>query len=98
MINGTKAVAKLYVTEDVGNRHIFYLTKIETISADSRGLSKRVVPNSSADIADCSIAQLFDFVKNYNDRFEADSDKLRKAVRDFFNWVLSLFGKNTPSQ
>ena len=74
-IDGVHAIAKLYVTEEVGNINKFYLTKIEMVPADSRVLGKNAfAPNSSVDTK-ISIADIYNFVKSNNDEYEADSDE-----------------------
>lgn len=73
-VDGVKSVAKLYVTEEIGNRNKFYLAKIETVPADSTGLfEKTITPNSSTDTVNYTVSDLYEFVKKYNDRFEEDS-------------------------
>ena len=75
-VDGVNAVAKLYITEEIGNKNTFYLTKIETVSTESTGLNtKEIVPNSSVNTADYSISDLFEFVKKNEYRFEADSKR-----------------------
>lgn len=64
-VNGEKGIAKLYVTENVGNEHKFYLTKIKMESADSKRQSKNSGVNSSTDSA-ISIAGIYAFVKKYD--------------------------------
>ena len=66
-------VAKLYVTENIGDDHKFYLTKIKMEPNDSIRQSKNSGSNSSPD-SSISIAQIYDFVKNHNAEFEADSE------------------------
>ena len=77
-VDGEKAIAKLYITEEIGNRNKFYLTKIETVPTDSTGLHSIVSsPKSSVD-TDISIADLYSFVKRLNVKFEEDSKKPTK--------------------
>ena len=79
-INGEKAIAKLYVTEEVGNINKFYLVKIEMVSTDSTVLGfKASAPNSSVD-TNISVADIFEFVKENNDKFEADSDNPKVKI------------------
>ena len=74
-IDGVNAIAKLYVTEEVGNINKFYLTKIEMVPTDSTVLGKNAfAPNSSVD-TEISVADIYDFVKRNNDKYEADSDE-----------------------
>ena len=68
-------MAKLYVTENIGNEHKFYLTKIKMESTDSIRQSENSGINSSPD-STISVSEIFDFVKKNNDLFESDSHKL----------------------
>lgn len=73
-VSGEKAIAKLYVTEEVGDKNTFYLVKIEMVPTDSTVLSsKAVAPNSSIDTV-ISLSELYGFVKRLDNRFEAESD------------------------
>lgn len=73
-IDGEKGIAKLYVTEEVGNINKFYLVKIEMVPTDSTVLGiEAFAPNSSVD-TELSVADIFRFVKENNDKFESDSD------------------------
>ena len=71
LIKNNKAVAKLYVTENITDSKKFYLTKIEKVS-NARGLN---APdgNSAAFDTKISIAEIFDFVKRNDVNYEADS-------------------------
>ena len=73
-VGNNTGIAKLYVTENIGDEHKFYLTKIKMESNDSINQSKNSGRNSSFD-SDISIAQIFDFVKRHDADFEADSEK-----------------------
>ncbi len=72
-VSGEKAIAKLYVTEEVGNKNTFYLVKIEMVSTDSTVLSgKAFAPKSSID-TDISLSELYALVKRLDARFEKES-------------------------
>lgn len=77
--NGRKAIAKLYITEDYTGGHNFYLTKIEEasltgVSSDRNSGSLNQGANSTAsDTSVISIAEIFEFVKQHDKKYEADS-------------------------
>lgn len=74
-VSGEKAIAKLYVTEEVGNKNTFYLVKIEMVPTDSTVLSsKAFAPNSSID-TDISLSELYELVKRLDKRFEEESNE-----------------------
>ena len=78
IINGdSNGGAKLYVTENIKDEHKFYLTKIEMESIDSSSQSKSSDRNSSKDSV-ISVADIFDFVKKNNGKFESDSKQPAK--------------------
>lgn len=62
----------MYVTENIGDEHKFYLTKIEMESSDSSNQRKISDRNSSVDSV-ISISQIFDFVKENDEKYEKDS-------------------------
>lgn len=75
-VDGQRRIAKLYITENVGNEHKFYLTKIEMEPSDSMGQSRSSDPKSSNDSNSViSVANIFNFVKKNNSNFEKDSDE-----------------------
>ena len=80
-VNGEKGIAKLYITENIGDEHKFYLTKIEMESVDSMGQGKSGDPNSSIDSV-ISIADIYDFVKANNEKFEKTAKSLQSLSRD----------------
>ncbi|MDD6094242.1 MAG: hypothetical protein PUC29_00645 [Clostridia bacterium] len=77
IVDGTKGLAKLYVAETLGNTHKFYLTRIEKASTDMGFFSvpRESTPRSDATSADAtvSIAQIFEFVKQHDKDYEAES-------------------------
>lgn len=89
-VSGEKAIAKLYVTEEVGNKNTFYLVKIEMVSTDSTVLSgKAFAPKSSID-TDISLSELYALVKRLDARFEKESGepirfKPKEANKIFIN-------------
>jgi len=107
LINGKKAIAKIYVTENYSGVHKFYLTKIEKVSSakdsttNRSGTAPRVIDTS--DNTEISVAEIFDFVKKNDVKFEADSKhpvyftprKSSEAVDD--NGKPALFHHGTPN-
>lgn len=73
-IGNTKGVAKLYVAENRNDAKIFYLTKIEMASVDSRGDSVSASLLFSSTDATISVSEIFDFVKAHDKDFEKDSE------------------------
>ena len=69
-------VAKLYVTEEIGNEHKFYLIKTEAVFTDSRGDSNKASRQFSSDKTASidAVADLVAFVKERTVDFEKDSD------------------------
>ena len=77
IINGERAIAKLYVAEYLSGSRKFYLTKIEKASNAMGIVSKRdSTPRSDATTSDAtvSIAEIFEFVKRNHKDFESDSE------------------------
>jgi len=74
--DGKDMVAKLYVTEEIGNEHKFYLIKTEAVSAKSRRDSDKASRQLSSDKTASinTVADLFAFVKERTADFESDSD------------------------
>ena len=74
--DGNEMVAKLYVTEEIGDEHKFYLIKAEAVFTDSRGDSNKASRqfSSSKTASINTVADLFDFVKERTADFERDSD------------------------
>lgn len=74
--DGNEMVAKLYVTEEIGDEHKFYLIKTEAVLSDSRGDSNKASRQFSSDKTASmnTVADLFDFVKKRTADFERDSD------------------------
>ncbi|MBE6587990.1 MAG: hypothetical protein E7647_06210 [Ruminococcaceae bacterium] len=71
-IDGKNGIAKLYVTEEIGDINKFYLVKIEMVSTDSTvSGNKATTPNSSVN-TEISISEIYRFVKEHNDDFEDD--------------------------
>ena len=69
-VNGKIGVAKLYIAENLGDKHKFYLMRIEKAST-AMGFNTEnggSTPHSNAATVDAtvSIAQLFDFVKEHD--------------------------------
>lgn len=78
LINNRKSIAKLYITENIENERKFYLAKIEEVSPTSISASLVETFTSGAqgtvdDTSMISIAQLYAFVKTYDQKFERDS-------------------------
>ena len=74
--DGNEMVAKLYVTEEIGDEHKFYLIKTEAVFTDSRRDSGKASrqPSSDKTASINTVAVLFDFVKERTADFERDSD------------------------
>ena len=77
-VNGEIGVAKLYIAESLGDKHKFYLMRIEKAST-AMGFNTEngeSTPHSIAatDDAMVSIAQIFEFVKEHHEDFEKNSD------------------------
>ena len=75
-------------------------TKIETVPTDSMGHGNEAsAPNSSVDTAEYSVADIFAFVKENNDRFEADSDHPTKfAPKDVTPARWNIGSSQSPRQ
>ncbi len=95
-VDGSNGIAKLYVTESTGSDHKFYLTKIEMESTDSIRQSKSSGINSSDD-SNISIAYIYRFVKENNDKYEADSKNPSKFSPKEVNPIL-LNEDGTPKK
>ena len=78
IVNGQKALAKLYVAETLENDHKFYLVKIEKASSDKGFIlnNEESTPNGNPASADAtiSISEIFNFVKNHDKKFEKSSN------------------------
>ncbi len=79
--DGNKAVAKLYVTEDIQGGHRFYLTKIEEVThaivaaANNGSIDPRAKRTAGDTSSEMSVAEIFAFVKEHDADYEADSEK-----------------------
>ena len=107
LIGNEKAIAKIYITENYDGNHKFYLTKIEKVSSAMVSSSKlgEIDPRvkDTTDNTEISVAEIFDFVKKNDVKFEADSKqpvyftprKSSEAVDD--NGKPALFYHGTPN-
>lgn len=77
-VNGEVGVAKLYIAESLGDKHKFYLMRIEKASTamgfNTEDGESTPHSNAATDDATVSIAQIFEFVKEHNENFEKNSD------------------------
>ena len=78
-INGKVGLAKLYIAESLGNKHKFYLMRIEKASTAMGFNTENDVstPRSKAASVDAtiSISQIYEFVKAHDKDFEKNSNQ-----------------------
>ena len=77
--DGSEMVAKLYVTEEIGDEHKFYLIKTEAVLTDSRGDSNNASRQFSSDKTASidTVAVLFTLVKQNDKNFTPMKSMLR---------------------